>query len=221
MPGAVVDAVADVHRVEAEHARLMTGQVVQIVLASPADFDAVRAFYDQLDDEATFFRFFGIRRHLPESELRAVVEASSSHVTLLASLHGRLIGIGEYIIGEHPTNAEVAFAVADDHHREGVATLLLERLALLAHDRGLRRFTATVLAENSDMQLVFRTVGLTTTTHPEDGVVAVTLDLASVVEFLAATKRRHPVTTIATGSTPRTPEHSDVPLSSLEAERDR
>ena len=41
-----------------------------------------------------------------------------------------------------------------------MATLLLERLAVIAHDRGLRRFTATVLPDNRDMQLVFATVGL-------------------------------------------------------------
>ena len=181
--------------------RLLTGQVVQIALATPTDFDAVRAFYEQLDDEATFHRFFGIRRHLPDSELRGVVEAGSNHVTMLASLDDRLIGIGEYIIGEHATDAEVAFAVADDHHREGVATLLLERLALLAHDRGLHRFTATVLADNHDMQLVFRTVGLTTTTQLENGVFDVSLDLTSVVGLLAATKRRHPSTTESTEGT--------------------
>ena len=179
-------------------ARLRTGRVVRIALAVPGDLDAVRAFYEDLDDHATYTRFFGIRRHLPDNELRGVVEASSNHVTVLASLDDRLIGIGEYIVADHPTDAEVAFAVADDHHREGVATLLLERLALLAHDRGLRRFTAMVLADNDDMQLVFRTVGLTTTTRFEDGVVNVTLDLTSVVELLAATERRHPANEVAT-----------------------
>ena len=103
----------------------------------------------------------------------------AEHVTLLASIDRRLIGIGEYIIGADPTEAEVAFAVADDHHREGVATLLLERLAVIAHERGLLTFTATVLPGNADMQLVFRTVGLAVRSRFDDGVIKTVLELAS------------------------------------------
>jgi hypothetical protein len=56
----------------------------------------------------------------------------------------------------------------------------------------LLRFTATVLPGNADMQLVFRTVGLTTRSRIGDGVVNVTLDLSSVVSLLAATASRIP-----------------------------
>ena len=172
-------------------ARLLTGHVVDIALATPHDLARVRSFYEHLDDVATYHRFFGNRRYLPDPELRSVVSASPEHVTLLASLDERLIGIGEYIIGDNATDAEVAFAVADDHHREGVATLLLERLAVIAHERGLVRFTATVLPDNTDMQLVFRTVGLTTTTCVDDGMVSVSLDLTSMHTLLAAEAARH------------------------------
>ena len=173
-----------------EIARLVTGQPVDIRLATPADMTLVRSFYEDLDDVATYYRFFGIRRQLPDRELRSAVSGTSSHVTLLAFDENGLIGVGEYIIGTDPTSAEVAFAVADDHHREGIATLLLERLALIAHDRGLLRFTAMVLPDNADMQLVFRTVGLTTHTCFEDGVVDVVLDLSSVVSLRAAAAKR-------------------------------
>ena len=117
----------------------MTGQPVDIDRAVPGDLEAVRGFYARLGDTSTYYRFFGLRRHIPEGELRAVVGESADHVTLLATIDHELIGIGEYIVGRRPTEAEVAFAIADDHHREGVATLLLERLAVIAHDRGLAR----------------------------------------------------------------------------------
>jgi len=175
---------------QTESALLSTGVTVDVARASPADLAAVRDFYRQLDDTATYHRFMGLRRQLPDDELRGVVGATTDHVTLLATVAGRLIGIGEYIIGTDPTEAEVAFAVADDHHREGVATLLLERLAEIGHGRGLLRFTATVLPDNADMQLVFRTVGLPMQSRCHDGVVSVVLDLSSVVELLVATARR-------------------------------
>jgi len=171
-------------------ARLITGRPVHITVARPTDLSTVKAFYEHLDDASTYTRFFGIRRHIPIDEMRAVVGASPTHVTLLAWSDGRMVGIGEYIVVANTLDAEVAFAVADDHHREGIATLLLERLAVIAHDRGLLRFTAMVLPQNTDMRLVFRTVGLTAHTAYDDGAVLVTLDLSSVVAMLAAAAER-------------------------------
>lgn len=173
-----------------ERSHLSNGQLVDLRRATPEDFDAVRDFYRALDDDSTYFRFFGNRRELPEHELRDVVGAAAVHVTMLATVDGRLIGLGEYITGTEPDEAEVAFAVADDHHRHGVATLLLERLAVIAHEQGVRRFTALVLPDNADMQLVFRTVGLTTRNTFDDGVVNVTLDLSSLPAMRVAAQLR-------------------------------
>ena len=173
-------------RIAVDRALLATGQPVDICRAAPADLAAVRHFYERLGDTSTYYRFFGLRRALPDGELRRVVGEGPEHVTLLASIDGRLIGIGEYIIGADPTEAEVAFAVADDHHREGVATLLLERLAVIAHERGLLTFTATVLPGNADMQLVFRTVGLAVRSRFDDGVIKTVLELASLTALTAA-----------------------------------
>jgi RimJ/RimL family protein N-acetyltransferase len=186
---------------DADHsARLMTGQSVDIDRASPGDLEAVRAFYARLGDTSTYYRFFGLRRHLPEGELLGVVGESAEHVTLLASIGEELIGIGEFIIGNNPTQAEVAFAVDDDHHREGVATLLLERLAVIAHDRGLLTFTATVLPGNADMQLVFKTVGLTVRSRFDDGVVKNVLELSSLTSLNTAAAARGPHVPAATPS---------------------
>ena len=44
--------------------------------------------------------------------------------------------------------AEVAFAVADAFQGKGLATMLLERLAVLASQHGFQRFQASTLADN-------------------------------------------------------------------------
>lgn len=142
-------------------ALLSTGRPVEIVPAVPRDFEQVRHFYEQLGDASTYFRFFGIRRALPDSELRDVVSHDlNHHVTLLAKIDDEVIGIGEYIVAPSADEAEVAFAVCDAHHHEGVATLLLEGLTRIARNAGLRRLTAITLPSNHDMRLVFRTIGL-------------------------------------------------------------
>ena len=62
--------------------------------------------------------------------------------------------------GPDDEEAEVAFTVADAHHHEGIATVLLEDLALIARAAGFRRLVAETLPENAAMLGVFRTVGL-------------------------------------------------------------
>jgi GNAT superfamily N-acetyltransferase len=173
-------------------ALLSTGRAIDIACSTPADLERVRAFYEHLCDISRYNRFFGVRRAIPEPELRGMVANEvPRHVVLLASVDGELIGIGEFVVTDHTDQAEVAFAVADDHHREGVATLLLERLALVARRCGLERLVAQTLPGNYDMLLVFRTVGLTEHTHFDGGVVDVTLDLSTLAHLETAAENRH------------------------------
>lgn len=174
-------------------ATLSTGEPVHIALAGPADLERVREFYAKLSDTAAYYRFFGIRRELPDDELRGVVvQRLPDHVTLLASIDGRLVGIGECVAGADADEVEVAFAVADDHRHEGVATLLLERVAMIAHRCGIKRLTARTLPGNVDMLLVFRTVGLPEEQHfdPSDGIIHIGLDLAGIDDMVMCAAAR-------------------------------
>ena len=179
----LVDLVSSVFSGLLGPATLVDGRNVHIALGRAADQERLRQFFEELSDTSTYYRFFGIRRAIPDSELRGIVtQRLPDHITLLASMAGDLIGVGEYVAGERLGDVEVAFTIADAHHREGVATLLLERLALIARRCGMARLTACMLPGNADMLLVFRTVGLPEQHHfdPGDGVVHVTLDLAGV-----------------------------------------
>ena len=57
--------------------------------------------------------------------------------------------------------AEVAFLVQDAHQGRGVASALLEHIAAVARERGIRRFAAEVLPANSKMIKVFTDAGYT------------------------------------------------------------
>jgi GNAT superfamily N-acetyltransferase len=173
-------------------ALLANGRPVDIAHAVPTDVARVRSFYEHLGDTSSYFRFFGIRRSILERELQGMVAQDvPRHVVLLASVDNELIGIGEFIVTDKPDQAEVAFAVADDHHGEGVATLLLERLAVVARRCGLRQLVAQTLPGNHDMLLVFRTVGLTEQTHFDEGVVDITLDLSTLDHLEVEVEIRH------------------------------
>ena len=89
------------------------------------------------------------------------------------------IAIGEYYARPGGEEAEVAFAVADAHHQEGIATVLVEDLAGIAREAGFRRLVAETLPDNVGMQRVFRDVGLVHRSWFEDGAVHVQLDLTA------------------------------------------
>ena len=56
----------------------------------------------------------------------------ANHAALLALLGEELVGVASYEPTGAPDTAEIAFAVADQMHGRGVATLLLEHLVSLA-----------------------------------------------------------------------------------------
>ena len=90
----------------------------------------------------------------------------------------------------HRAEAEVAFFVDDANHGRGLATLLLEHLAVRAREVGLSGFTASVLPDNRQMIGVFTQAGFETATRFADGVVEVRLDLQPTPEAEAAIEAR-------------------------------
>lgn len=159
---------------------LATGRAAHVRAARHADVESLRSFYDQLDDTSIYSRYFGFRPFIPDDELRrATVQDVQQQVTLVAESDVAIIGVGEYHAVPHTEQAEVAFAVADAHHHEGIATVLLEDLALIARASGFRRLVAETLPGNTAMQGVFRTVGLVHRSWFDDGSVHVQLDLTA------------------------------------------
>jgi ribosomal protein S18 acetylase RimI-like enzyme len=71
----------------------------------------------------------------------------------------------------------VAFTVEEDYHRQGIARMLLQHLAAIAREKGLSRFLAEVLPENTGMLNVFSRSGLPMQTQHGGDVVHVTMSL--------------------------------------------
>ena len=78
-----------------------------------------------------------------------------------------------------PDAAELAFIVEEDYHGQGIARKLLHHLGLIARERGIVRFEAEVLAQNSAMLRVFASAGWPMTTRNEDGSIHIVLELAA------------------------------------------
>ncbi|HEX5294419.1 MAG TPA: GNAT family N-acetyltransferase, partial [Streptosporangiaceae bacterium] len=150
---------------------LTDGSTAEVRPARPEDAPAVRAMHEAMSSENLHLRFFTLSRRSAEQEAHRVCRpASPDHAALLAWLDGRLVGVASYEPVRAAGSAEIAFAVPDDMHGRGVATLLLEHLVSIARQRGLRAFTATTLSDNSAMVGVFTAAGLPSRCRLAEGV---------------------------------------------------
>jgi acyl-CoA synthetase (NDP forming)/GNAT superfamily N-acetyltransferase len=160
------------------YALLADGSTVSIRAARPEDCTDVRQMHEQMSPDNTYLRFFSMSAMAPEREAERVCRSEGpDHAALLAHRDGRLVGVASYELTGRPGMAEIAFAVPDDMHGRGVATLLLEHLVSLARQRGLTAFSGETLPENMPMQKVFADAGLPVERHFSDGMIDVTIPL--------------------------------------------
>jgi len=162
----------------AAYALLADGSTVEIRAAGPADAGAIQQMHEQMSPGNAYFRFFSFSPQAPEREaLRLTRPPGPDHAALLARLGGKLIGVASYEPTVRLGVAEIAFAVSDEMHGRGVATLLLEHLVSLARRRGLLAFAAETLPENIAMQRVFADAGLHVERRFTDGVIELIMPL--------------------------------------------
>jgi acyl-CoA synthetase (NDP forming)/RimJ/RimL family protein N-acetyltransferase len=180
---------------------LRDGSTAGVRPATAFDRDALRRFFDELSPESRRLRFLaaaGASEELltqlcdnrePDKALTLVVCRRGEHGT-------HVIGVGSYF-ADSEASAEVAFAVDDEFHGRGIATALLERLALYGRDQNLEYFSASVLPENSEMLDVFRDSGFEVHSTTEAGTVEVRLSLQPSAASVAASDERERQATIA------------------------
>jgi acyl-CoA synthetase (NDP forming)/RimJ/RimL family protein N-acetyltransferase len=155
---------------------LADGSTLRLRAPGPEDYDDVKAFYDGLSPESRYMRFHGmVGTDIPS---RDVVEASGVDRVALICRHGdRVVAVASYDRLLEPGVAEIAFAVADDFTRRWTATRLLEQLAAIAAERGIRRFDAEVLDANQAALGVFREAGFKVRRKGAGGEVRLMLDV--------------------------------------------
>jgi GNAT superfamily N-acetyltransferase len=159
-------------------ALLADGTTAEIGAAGPDDVAAVRGMHEAMSQENRYLRFFSPSKNAAEQEARRLCRPPDlDHAALLARVNGKVVGAASYEPTNTPGTAEVAFAVADDMHGRGVATLLLEHLVSLARSRHLTALSAETLPENSAMLRVFGDAGLGVLRHWADGVVELSIPI--------------------------------------------
>ncbi|MER5292914.1 GNAT family N-acetyltransferase [Streptomyces pharetrae] len=191
---------------------LRDGGTARIRPITVDDAERLVSFYEQVSDESKYYRFFAPYPRLSAKDVHRFTHHDFvDRVGLAATIGGEFIATVRYDrIGKNglpasarpapadalaggrfapapdiPDEAEVAFLVQDAHQGRGVASALLEHIAAVARERGIRRFAAEVLPANTKMIKVFTDAGYTQKRSFEDGVVRLELDLEPTDRSLA------------------------------------
>ncbi|MFJ3757631.1 GNAT family N-acetyltransferase [Streptomyces sp. NPDC090080] len=163
------------------------------------DADRLVSFYEQVSDESKYYRFFAPYPRLSAKDVHRFTHHDFvDRVGLAATIGGEFvatvrydrIGPGGMPASAPADEAEVAFLVQDAHQGRGVASALLEHIAAVARERGIRRFAAEVLPANNKMIKVFTDAGYTQQRSFEDGVVRLEFDLEPTDRSVAVQRAR-------------------------------
>ncbi|MFF5139056.1 GNAT family N-acetyltransferase [Streptomyces sp. NPDC013157] len=178
---------------------LRDGGTARIRPITVDDAERLVSFYEQVSDESKYYRFFAPYPRLSAKDVHRFTHHDFvDRVGLAATIGGEFIATVRYDrIGADGTpasapadEAEVAFLVQDAHQGRGVASALLEHIAAVARERGIRRFAAEVLPANTKMIKVFMDAGYTQKRSFEDGVVRLEFDLEPTDRSLAVQRAR-------------------------------
>lgn len=173
---------------------LTDGGTVHLRPITPQDGERLRDLHGRLSPESIYLRFFSPKPRLTDKEVERFTTVDHvDRMALVATLGDDIIAVGRYDRWPGKDEAEVAFTVDDAHQGRGLATVLLEHLAVLAKAHGITRFTAEVLPDNRPMLAVFRRAGFDVKNAFDQGIVDVVLELdatPSMVEKVEVREQR-------------------------------
>jgi acyl-CoA hydrolase/GNAT superfamily N-acetyltransferase len=150
----------------------------------PSDEEEMRRLFYRFSDEAVYYRYFSPIKAMPHAKMQEYVNVDFTQTLPIVGLvgntgEGHIIAEARFTRERHRPYAEVAFVVDEEYQGLGIATYLFERLIQLAKKRGLKGFTADVLATNKGMMKVFEKGGLPIKAKLEYGIYKLTISFES------------------------------------------
>src|SRR5690625_5180649 len=169
---------------------LRDGSTMHIRPIRAEDAEALQRFHLGQSERSTYMRFFGPMERISEEMLQRFTQVDHRDRVALVLVDGtEIIAVGRF--ERLPDgDAEVAFNVADSAQGKGLGSVLLEHLAAAGRELGVRRFVADVLPQNTKMVRVFTDAGYEVSSRMEDGVLAVSFEIASTERSLAVLAER-------------------------------
>ncbi len=163
---------------------LRDGTTLRLRPIRPEDAPRLILFYDRLSRHSAYQRFFSIMKRLPPDWARMLATVDYRRRLALVAERGadgapELVGVGRYEPTEDPDTVEVAFVVQDGLQGLGLGAILLRHLLEAAAARGIHRFCAYVLADNTRMLDLLTRFTDIRERHLEAGVVTLRFERRS------------------------------------------
>jgi GNAT superfamily N-acetyltransferase len=118
---------------------LRNGSTLHLRPIRAEDAAALQAFHQHLSPESLYLRFMSFAGATPAVAARLCTLDYANSFGFVGECGGTICAAAHYFRDDRaPERAEVAFAVADALRGQGVGTKLLERLASVAREHGIR-----------------------------------------------------------------------------------
>jgi GNAT superfamily N-acetyltransferase len=163
---------------------LRDGSPVRVRQGHHTDRDLLLRGFARLSPESRYRRFLVPMHELSDPAVRYLTEIDHhDHEAMIAldAQTGEGIGVARYVRDPNqPDAAEVAVTVIDDWQGKGLGTLLLEVISARARAEGITRFTALMLAENTEMMDLLGELDRVRVVDRDLGTVEVEVPIPSV-----------------------------------------
>jgi acyl-CoA hydrolase len=136
----------------------------------PADEPALSEMLYSLSGESVRTRYFTATMTFPHKDVQKLTNIDyRNDLAIVGVVPGpageQIVAIAQYFLDPKTQAAEVAFIVQDEWQAKGMGSFLLEYLAQIAADRGVKRFYAKVLPRNRAMLNIFENSGFIISTE--------------------------------------------------------
>ncbi len=148
----------------------------------PTDEPALSEMLYSLSNQSVHTRYFTYTMTFPHKDVQKLTNIDYRNdlaiVGVVPSPTGEdIVAISQYFLDPKTQAAEVAFIVQDEWQQKGMGTFLMDYIAQIARQRGVRRFYAKVLPANKPMLAIFHNSGFKVNTEFDGEAYSITFDL--------------------------------------------
>ncbi|CUR55221.1 hypothetical protein NOCA2230141 [metagenome] len=139
---------------------LPSGRVVSLRPLHHGERDPLLTVFDGMSSASRAQRYFTGLVRLPPSMLAPLTDVDGHrHVAWLASLERRPVGIAR-LVRDGDRVAEVAVEVVDDHHGQGIGSVLMDAVTTVAAALGVTRVRASLTPDNEPSRRLVTRIGV-------------------------------------------------------------
>ena len=168
-----------------ETVTLPGGRTVLLRPIRPEDEPAHRDLFRSFSEEDMRFRFFGLVRELPHSQMARYTQIDYDREMAIIATdpaeapETRTLGVVRAVADPDNSEAEFAIIVRSDMKGEGLGRALMEKVIRYCRARGTGSIVGQVLPDNRRMLALAERLGFTKRLHADGSVVEVRLPLSA------------------------------------------